>query len=58
MIWSSMTNIHAPAPAAGSDLAAAIRRGLVVGSAVLAIVIPPAVGPGEVAATSSLSRTL
>ena len=46
-----MTNIHAPA-AGWADLAADIRRGLLVGAAVLAIVIPRAVGSGEVAATS------
>lgn len=48
-----MTNTCAPAPVAGRAFAADIRRGLVIGAAVLAIVIPCAVGSGTAAATST-----
>jgi hypothetical protein len=40
-----MTSVHSPSAAAGcSDMAESIRRGLLVGVAVLAVVIPPAMG--------------
>ena len=49
-----MTNIRAPAaPTGWADFAGDIRRGLVVGAAVLAMVIPHTVGSGDFAAPSA-----